>query len=78
MTDMLFKVKSTDKIILALPSKSFSGTKIDLSNLRLVSIDASCFSQAFEGIWNHRTYFNGKSNHGVSVLMYCVVMTKGI
>lgn len=75
---MLFKVKSTDKIILALPPKSFSGTKIDLSNLRLVTIDASTFPQAFEGIWSHRTYFNGKTNHGVAVLMYCVVMTKSI
>jgi hypothetical protein len=75
---MLLKCKSTDKIILCLPPKSFSGTKIDLSNLRIVSIDADSFSQAFEGIYQHKSYFIGKSNHGVSVLMYCIVMTKGI
>lgn len=75
---MLMKSKSSDKIILALPPKSFSGTKIDLSNLRIVTIDASTFSQAFEGIYNHKSYFIGKSNHGVEVLIYCIVMTKGV
>lgn len=78
ITDMLMKSKSSDKIILALPSKSFSGTKIDLSNLRIVTIDANTFSQAFEGIYYHKSYFIGKLNHGVEVLIYCIVMTKGV
>jgi hypothetical protein len=78
IADMLFKVRTGDKIILALPPKSFSGTKIDLSNLRLVGIDASTFAQAFEGVWQNKTYFIGKSNHGVAVLMYSIIMTKTI
>lgn len=78
IADMLFKVKTGSKIILALPPKSFSGTKVDLSNLRLLSIDANTFTQLFEGVWQNKTYFIGKSNHGVAILMYSIIMTKTI
>jgi len=44
---MLYKCRSNDKIILAIPPKSFSGTKLDISSFRIVNIDASNFVQAF-------------------------------
>jgi hypothetical protein len=52
ITDLLFKVKSTDKITLALPPKG--ANKIDPNNLRINIIDANDFPTAFAGIWPNR------------------------
>jgi hypothetical protein len=49
---MLWKVKSTDKFLLAFPPKGAS--KVEISNLRTVTIDANDFTSAFAGIWSVR------------------------
>jgi len=51
-TDMLWKVKSSDKIILTFPTKGT--TKIDINNLKMIIIDANDFETAFSGIWSYR------------------------
>ena len=71
------KVKSSDKIYLTLPPKNFAGNKIDPDNLSLYIVEADNFKSAFDSIWNHRSSFIGQSNHGVTVLLYSIVMTKG-
>ena len=43
MTDLLMKVKSSDKIYLVVPPSVFSGSKIDFNNLKLVTIEAQDF-----------------------------------
>lgn len=52
ITDVLWKVKSSDKIILAFPPKGAS--KIDVNNLRINMIDANDFPTAFAGVWANR------------------------
>ncbi len=52
ITDMLWKVKSTDKIILAFSPRGAS--KIDVNNLRINMIDANDFPSAFAGVWANR------------------------
>ncbi len=49
---MLWKVKSTDKFILAFPPKG--ATKVEISNLRTVTLEANDFLVAFAGIWSYR------------------------
>ena len=76
--DILMKVKSSDKIYLVIPpSISFTGAKIDYSSLKIVAIEATDFVKVFESLWQYRIYFIGKTNHGVSFLMFSIVMTKG-
>jgi hypothetical protein len=52
ITDMLWKVKSTDKLILAFPPKGAS--KVEINNLRTTIIEANDFSSAFAGVWSVR------------------------
>lgn len=52
ITDMLWKVKSADKFLLAFPPKGAS--KVEISNLRTTVIDATDFASAFAGIWSIR------------------------
>ena len=47
ITDMLFKSRSSDKIVLALPPKSFAGLKLDISSFRIVTLETSTFSQTY-------------------------------
>lgn len=72
---MLWKVKSTDKIHLAFPPKGAS--KVEISNLRTVVIEANDFAAAFAGVWSSRDEYIGNTNHGVAALLYSVVLTKG-
>ena len=75
LTDLLYKVKSTDKIILAFPPRGSS--KIDINNLKISVIDANDFKTAFSGLWAYREEFIGEKNFGVASLLYSVVLTKG-
>jgi hypothetical protein len=72
---MLWKVKTGDKIYLAIPNSGAS--KVDINYLRIITIQAIDFVAAFEGIWSYKDYLIGLSNHGVTVLMYSIVFTKG-
>ena len=72
------KLKSSDKVYLVIPpSVSFTGVKIDYSSLKLVSLEGTDFLRVFEGLWQYRSYFIGKTNHGVSFLLFSIIMTKG-
>mgnify|MGYP002784082190 CR=1 FL=1 len=76
ITNMLWKVKSSDKFFLAFPPKGAS--KVEINNLRTTIIDANDFVSAFAGIWSARDEYIGTNNHGVAALLYSVVLTKGI
>lgn len=79
ISDMLYKSRNDqNKVILALPPKGFAGTKIDFSGLKIYTLDGTTFEGFYESMLNFRSYFVGKSNHGVTVLMICMIMTKGI
>jgi hypothetical protein len=78
ITDMFLKVKSGDTVYLLLPARSFSDTKLDISTLRKVPLQADSFPQLFSGVYHHRSYFLGRSNHGVALLMYSLILSKGI
>lgn len=52
ITNLLWKVKSSDKINLGFPVKGAS--KVDLASIRLVSLEANDFSTAFAGVWMFR------------------------
>jgi hypothetical protein len=78
IADMLLKVKSSDKLYLLLPHSSFSGHKIEIASLRVLTITATSFATAFEALYQHRSSFIGENNHGVAILMYSIIMTKGI
>ncbi len=52
MTDILYKLKSDDKITLAFLPKG--STKSDVNNLRINVIEANTFETAFSGVWLNR------------------------
>ena len=52
ITDILYKVKSDDKITLAFLPKG--ATKSDVNNLRINVIDANNVETAFSGVWMNR------------------------
>lgn len=76
LTNLLWKIKSTDKLFLAFPPKGSS--KIDINNLKIAIIDAPDFKTAFSGVWAFREEFIGEKNFGVASLLYSAVLTKGI
>ena len=57
ITNLLWKVKSSEKITLVFPPKG--ATKIDINNLRVVSFDANNFNTAFSAVWANRDEFIG-------------------
>lgn len=63
---------------MSLPPKGFAASKIDYNSLKMYTIDASSFENAFESLAGFKNYFIGNNNHGVTVLMICMIMTKGI
>lgn len=75
IANILWKVKSSEKITLAFPPKGAS--KIDINNLRVLTFDANDFRTAFSGLWVSRDEFIGEKNFGVAALLYSVVLTKG-
>ena len=75
LANLLWKVKSSEKITLAFPPKG--ANKIDINNLRVLTFDANDFNTAFAGLWVNRDEFIGEKNFGVAVLLYSVVLTKG-
>jgi hypothetical protein len=75
ITNLLWKVKSTDKITLAIPARGAS--KVDIATVRVISIEANDFPTAFSGLWPLRDEFIGSSNHGVVSLLLSSVLTRG-
>ena len=57
ITNLLWKVKSSERITLAFPPKG--ANKIDINNLRIVTFDANNFNTAFSGVWASRDEFIG-------------------
>lgn len=75
IADLLWKVKSSDKVTLTFPPKG--AFKIDVNNLRVTFVDAHSFEAVFAGVWANREEFIGEKNFGVAALLYSVVLTKG-
>jgi hypothetical protein len=52
LTNLFWKLRSSDKLTLAFPPRG--ATKVDISNLRIVTFDTPDFATAFAGVWAFR------------------------
>lgn len=67
------------KVVIALPTVAtvYSNEPVSVENLELLTVPIKNLEHLFEQLFQYKTSFMGRANHGYTLLLYSCILTKG-
>lgn len=76
---LLYKMNPI-KAVIALPTIAtvYSNEAVAVENLELLTVQIKNLEHLYEQLYQYKTNFMGRANHGYTLLLYSCILTKGL